>query len=157
MLKNGFVIFIIIIIMFLVSGCKGTRTVKVVVANAGVWYVEINEDSGVMTRTGYFTETYDLGNSLSNIIVDAWRVTTNANYVSDSHVAPMTVSIVEQYDNGFLYTATSDIKAQIVNTYYQPPYCTFVPVTAADSANYRSPLTGNPLAVATVTYDFTPK
>jgi len=157
MFKNGCIIFIIIIMMFLISGCKGARTVKVVVENAGVWYVEINEDSGVMTRTGYFTETYDIGNSISNIIVDAWRVTTNANYVTDPHKAPMTISIIEQYDNGFLYTATSETKAQIVNTYYEPPYCGFVPVTAVDSANYKSPLTGNPLAVATVTYDFTPK
>lgn len=149
MYKKSFIMLLSIVILIFAASCRGTRTVKVVVANQGIWYVELHEDDGVMTRTGYFTETFDLGDKQSNIIVDAFRITVNAYALK-----ALTVSIIEQYDNGFLYTASSQTKATITNTYVDGPYCNVAPTTDAESKVYQN---SNVLAVATVTYDFGPK
>ena len=146
MYKKSLIMLLSVVILIFVASCRGTRTVKVVVANQGIWYVELHEDDGVTTRTGYFTETFDLGDKQSDIIVDAFRITINAYALKD-----LTVSIIEQYDNGFLYTASSQTKATITNTYVDPPYSYSAPITEPTATYYKK---SNPLAVATVTYDF---
>ena len=153
MFKKGLILFVVIMIIAVISGCKGSRNVKVVVENAGVWYVHINEDSGATTRTGYFTETFNLGDNEANIMVDAWRLTSTA-YDHSDNLKSLTVKILEEYDNGFLYTKTSVVKASITNTYYKPAYCGYIPDTVASETSYKI---ANPLAIATVTYDFSPK
>jgi len=149
MLKKGLILFVVILLIAVISGCKGSRTVKVVVENAGIWYVHINEDAGATTRVGYATESFDLGDNEANIMVDAWRITSNAYNLKD-----LTIKILEEYDNGFMYTKSSTVKATITNTYKELPYCSVVPVTANDETIYKM---SNPLAIATVTYDFSPK
>ena len=149
MFKRTFLISIAVIILLTIAGCKGTRTVKVVVANQGIWYSEVKIDSGTTTRSGYYTESYNLGKYEGTIEVDAWRITSNAYSLED-----LTISIVEHYDNGFLYTASDVTKATITNSYVSSPWCTVAPVTVLDSTNYRL---NNPLAIATVTYDFSAK
>ncbi len=149
MFKKALMIMSVLIIIILMAGCKGTRTVKVVVSHGGVWYAQIKADSGLTTKTGYFTETYDLGDDNSNIVVEAFRITTTADTSKD-----LSVKILENFDNGFLYTASSTVKASIDNIYYLPPYEVDFPATTQDAQVYEI---SNPLAIATVTYDFSPK
>lgn len=153
MFKKGLILFVIILLAALISGCKGSRKVRVVVENVGRWYVHINEDTGATTRTGYFTESFDLGNNEENVTVEAWRLTSTAYYHADN-LRDLTIKIVEEYDNGFLYTKSSVVKAQITNTYKEPVYCEITPSTLEHEFTYKM---NNPLAIATVTYDFSSK
>ena len=149
MFKKSLLVFLSLVIIIIIAGCKGNRTVKVTVAHQGIWYAQIKADSGLTTKTGYYTETYDLGNDNTNIVVEAWRITTTADTTKD-----LSIKIIEQYDNGFLYTASSTVKASITNTFYLPPWEVDFPADTTVAHTYEL---SNPLAIATVTYDFTPK
>lgn len=146
MFKKAIILFVCLILISVIAGCKGARTVKVLVDHPNLWYVQIYVDSDLTTRTGYATETYDLGDKLAKITVKAYRTTTDTNN--------LTVKIMENYDNGFLYTESSTVKNQLVNSINIAPYPDTVPLNEATASVFMN---ANPYAIATVTYDFSVK
>jgi hypothetical protein len=97
-------IFILFVFSLLLAfGCKGQRSVKVKIEDGSLWTATIIDASTSITKSASTTKIYDLGDSKDLITVDAQKQVTCTAQV-------LTISILEDYDNGFLYQASSTVK-----------------------------------------------
>ncbi|HNZ30064.1 MAG: hypothetical protein BWY84_01025 [Candidatus Aerophobetes bacterium ADurb.Bin490] len=87
-------------------GCKGKRSVRVVVEHNYTWSMEmIQGDSKLPVISDNETRTYPLGDFKDKIIVDAWKTNTQT--------ARIYVKIIEDFEPGFLYLASSEVKHEV--------------------------------------------
>jgi len=107
MSKKLFLLFIsIVFIAAMGVGCKGKRSVRVVIEHNYTWSMEmIQGDSKLPIVSDNETKTYPLGDFNDKIIVDAWKTNTQT--------ARIYVKIIEDFEPGFLYLATSEVKHEV--------------------------------------------
>ncbi|MBN2754218.1 MAG: hypothetical protein JXR81_05055 [Candidatus Goldbacteria bacterium] len=116
MYKKLFLLFIaLLLIAFMGVGCKGKRSVRVVIEHPYWWEAYMIKGD---TLTPHFsdneTRTYDLGDYKSKITVEAWQIDTNPN----TKQARLYIKIIEDYAPGFLYLESSEIKNEISTEEY---------------------------------------
>ena len=99
----------VLIIFAVFTGCRGKRDVKLIVNYPDNWQVWYAADNQAATVTGYFRTVIPLGDYQSKATIAAWRINPPSSMNLD-------VQIVEEYQAGFLYVATSDVMADNNNT-----------------------------------------
>jgi hypothetical protein len=106
-MKKFIVLLCVLLIFAVFTGCRGKRTVKAVVDYGDNWQVWLASDTTARTITGYFRTEFPLGDNQSKVTIAAWR-----NVVPANKPMNLGVQIIEEYEPGFLYIATSDVMAE---------------------------------------------
>jgi hypothetical protein len=107
-MQRKILLILLAVAMVFLVGCRGTRTVQVYVDCAYPWAASMTLDNGTSTNTtGNSNASYDLGNTNSNVTISASMVPGTLTTGS------LTLRIVENYDAGFLYQASTDTKASV--------------------------------------------
>lgn len=86
----------------IISGCKGTRNVKVEVNYGDLWVATLKADSETSYPTDNENAVINLGDSVVSVTIEAYK---------SAGIGSLTVSIVEEYEAGFLYLASREIMA----------------------------------------------
>jgi hypothetical protein len=118
MSKKLIYVLIVIAVLFM-TACKGQRSVKVVINYSDQeWIGWLGADGSGNTidvsglaGINYSNHTIDLGDDKSHITIWAERVTLPQGNGSQK----LEVSIIEEYQPGFLYLASSEVKADSAN------------------------------------------
>jgi len=107
MSKKLFLLFIsIILIAAMGVGCKGKRSVRVVLEHNDYWNMQmVLGDSKSPILEDNETRTYPLGDYEDKVIVEAWKTNTQT--------ARLNIKIIEDFEPGFLYLASSEVKEEI--------------------------------------------
>ena len=107
-MKKLIPVIIVLAALLLSAGCRGKRTVDVVVTYTGTWMCTLKVDSDTSTHAGTNTKTFNLGDSVSSVTVDA--------YITDTGTGTLTVQIFEKYEPGFLYLDKSTVMDEETTT-----------------------------------------
>jgi amino acid permease len=94
--------------MLFVIGCRGNRTVKAYVNTTSPWNATLQTGNNTpLSYSGNKNAVYDLGNTND-------KVTLTGSYTHVTYTATDSINlkIIEYYDDGFLYTASSMTKAE---------------------------------------------
>lgn len=107
MSKKLFFLFIsLVFVAAMGTGCKGQRSVRVVIEHPYTWEAFMIKGD---TKTEIFgdneTRTYKLGDYKNKITVEAWKTNTQT--------ARLNIKIVEDFEPGFLYLSSSEIKEEL--------------------------------------------
>jgi hypothetical protein len=139
MLKKLTLALIAMTVIFL-AGCKGSRSVKIVYTYNDRWTGSYIANNTTVTTGADRTMTYDLGDYDSKVVVDAVANT----YACDADVSGqpipgipyngltyyncpknagmgISIEIDEDFDNGFLYLASKNVKVSASETRYCYP------------------------------------
>lgn len=100
-MKKLSLIILAIIIFALASGCRGIRTVKVYI-NAESWTCTLKVGSDTSYPSGNTSKTIKLGDSVTSVTADVTRI-------DPADAGTLTVQIIEEYEPGFLYLASSEV------------------------------------------------
>ncbi|MGD0566681.1 MAG: hypothetical protein ABSA34_05030 [Candidatus Goldiibacteriota bacterium] len=136
MLKKLTLAFIAMILIF-AAGCKGSRSVKVVYTYNDLWSGSYTANNTTVTTGADRSMTYDLGDYTSKVVVDAVMNTVACwagqpvpgipydgvayQQCTPNISMPITIEIDEDFDNGFLYLASTNVKATASESRYCYP------------------------------------
>ncbi|MCE5301238.1 MAG: hypothetical protein LLG37_10270 [Spirochaetia bacterium] len=108
MRKKLLIILAVVMIFGVATGCRGKRNVSVVISHQDQWTANISVGGTIATAAGNSTYTYDIGDTDSIVGVTATK--------QNSGTQSMTVQIIESYEAGFIYMASTDIKETATST-----------------------------------------
>jgi hypothetical protein len=104
MYKKIFLAFLVITVVFM-AGCKGKRSVKVIVEHPDYWQADLYSGGGISHKYSWHNETYDLGDYQSFVSITAQAINPTDNN-------SLKITIREDWAAGFLYTAATTVDAE---------------------------------------------